>query len=163
MLSSTLIRSLPAPWITTAAFQPFGQVITPRLIHQPHPVLEAQLHLEQGIPRFYLMRLLSNGRRFSKITRHQYCTQCLGSLADKDWWIAVAPPAIAAQPDLEAISAFRIPGNCFIKLNLGTWHAGPYFEHEFVDFYNLELQDTNLNDHETFDLAAEFGCWFEIR
>jgi len=51
--------------------------------------------------------------------------------------------------------SLRIPGNYFIKLNQGTWHAGPYFDDEFVDFYNLELSDTNINDHHTYNLDKE--------
>lgn len=46
---------------------------------------------------------------------------------------------------------FQIPGNCFIKLDVGTWHPGPYFDDQFVDFYNLELSDTNINDYEIYN------------
>jgi hypothetical protein len=76
----------------------------------------------------------------------------------------VAPPSEMGLPQVEpeTINAFRIPGNCFIKLNRGTWHAGPYFEHAFVDFYNLELSDTNINDHFTCDLLDTYGLEFEI-
>ena len=35
-------------------------------------------------------------------------------------------------PGLSELAAFRIPGNCFIKLDMGTWHAGPYFDHEII-------------------------------
>ena len=59
------------------------------------------------------------------LTRHVQCTQCLGSLALKDWLIAVAPPTDNFSPVLEEITAFQIPGNCFIKLDVGTWHADP--------------------------------------
>ena len=47
---------------------------------------------------------------------------------------------------LSNIAGFQISGNCFVELNLGTWHADPYFEHEIADFYNLELSDTNTVD-----------------
>lgn len=44
----------------------------------------------------------------------------------------------------------RIPPGKFIKLHEGTWHAGPLFEGEnSVAFYNLELADTNVEDHNT--------------
>jgi hypothetical protein len=76
--------------------------------------------------------------------------------------MAVAPPSLSPVPDLAGLKAFRIPGDCFIKLAVGTWHAGPYFEHEQVAFYNLELSDTNLIDHETCDLQKTFGQNFEI-
>ena len=74
-----------------------------------------------------------------------YILLCKG----KEWLIAVASTKDVPQPKLEEITALRIPGNCFIKLNQGTWHADPYFDEEFVDFYNLELSDTNINDRYT--------------
>ncbi len=52
------------------------------------------------------------------INRHLLCTQCLGSLEVKDWFIAVAPPSEENNPDLSRLTAFRIPGNCFINLSL---------------------------------------------
>lgn len=36
------------------------------------------------------------------------------------WLIAVAPSTNASQPVLEQIAGFRIPGNCFTKLEVGT-------------------------------------------
>ncbi|MEY2833387.1 MAG: hypothetical protein RLZZ574_2646, partial [Cyanobacteriota bacterium] len=50
----------------------------------------------------------------------------------------------------------------FIKLEVGTWHAGPYFDHPAVDFYNLELSDTNIVDHFTYDFATKQNIKFEI-
>lgn len=158
------LRQLKAQAINEDNFYPFGQVIYACEDNLPYSDRDAQLHLQDGIPRFYIMRLIDNGRRFHRLTRHAKCTQCLGALDDKDWLIAVAPPSEGGVPqvDPETINAFRIPGNCFIKLNCGTWHAGPYFEHEFVDFYNLELSDTNINDHFTCDLTIAHGLAFEI-
>ncbi|WP_228375420.1 MULTISPECIES: ureidoglycolate lyase [unclassified Synechococcus] len=117
--------------------------------------------MNQGQPRFYLMRLPRRGLKFSQITRHTRCTQCLGSLHGKEWFIAVAPPADELQVD--EIQAFRVPGDRFIKLEMGTWHAGPYFDHEeFIDFYNLELADTNLTDRETINLLQTYNLEFQI-
>lgn len=73
------------------------------------------------------------------------------------------PPTSEAEPDPARIEAFWVPGNCFIKLSLGTWHAGPYFAADAVSFYSLELSDTNLVDHHTCDLASSFGLSFEIK
>ena len=61
------------------------------------------------------------------------------------------PEQMTTKPDVSTMRAFRIPGDCFIKLYVGTWHAGPYFDHDFVDFYNLELSDRNVTDHNTYD------------
>lgn len=59
-----------------------------------------------------------------------------------------------AQPDMETLQVFFIPGDKAIKLSEGTWHAGPLFEEpEHALFYNLELMDTNINDHQTVSLG----------
>ncbi|WNZ43567.1 ureidoglycolate lyase [Leptolyngbya boryana CZ1] len=153
---------LQANLITPESFRPFGQVIQASVDGKTFDREDAQLHLQNGIPRFYIMRLQHRGRTFHKITRHQQCTQCLGALEGREWLIAVAPPSEAAAPAIADLTAFRIPGNCFIKLDLGTWHAGPYFDSDIVDFYNLELSDTNLVDHDTCDLKSTYGTEFEI-
>lgn len=163
MTTSTTIQQLPAQWITPENFRRYGQVISASLDGKTYDTEDAQLNLTQGIPRFYIMRLLHKGRQFHKITRHVRCTQCLGSLEAKDWFIAVAPPNQTSDVPLrEEIAAFRIPGNCFIKLEVGTWHAGPYFDHEFVDFYNLELTDTNIVDHFSHSFLKSDQLQFEI-
>ena len=75
--------------------------------------------------------------------------------------IAVATGA-SNQPDLESLKAFQIPSNCFIKLNVGTWHAGPHFDASALEFYSLELSDTNIADHETCDLLKTYCLEYEI-
>lgn len=161
MRQPALVR-LPAQRITPENFCPYGQVIFASPDGKAYDEKDAQLCLKRGIPRFYIMRLLKRGRKFSCITRHQHCTQCLGSLEGKDWLIAVAPPSEAKMPAIESIVAFQIPGHCFIKLEVGTWHAGPYFEQEAIEFYNLELSDTNVIDHDTCNLGECYSVEFEI-
>ncbi|WP_008313352.1 ureidoglycolate lyase [Leptolyngbya sp. PCC 6406] len=161
MMLSTL-RSLPANPITTEGFAPFGQVIFPSGDGAVLGPEDAQLDLSQGIPRFYIMQLTRKGRRFHTITRHQRCTQCLGALAGATWLLAVAAPGEGEEPDPNAIRAFQIPGDCFVKLHRGTWHAGPYFDAPVVNFYNLELSDTNLTDHHTCNLRSRYHLEFEI-
>lgn len=163
MKASHTVQKLQAEWITPENFQRYGQVIFPSQDGKTFDTEDAQLNLQNGIPRFYIMRLQSKGKKFHKITRHEKCTQCLGSLAGKDWLMAVCPPENdLKEPVLEQLCAFRIPGNCFIKLEVGTWHAGPYFDHEVVDFYNLELSDTNVVDHFTHDFLKSHQLAFEI-
>jgi ureidoglycolate hydrolase len=161
-MSTRTVQPITAQFITSEAFAPFGQMITANPDGKAYDATDAQLHLENGIPRFYIMRLQKRGRRFRHITRHLQCTQCLGSLAGKEWLMAVAAPSEALQPNWQAIRAFRIPGDCLIKLDIGTWHAGPYFDHECIDFYNLELSDTNIADHDTCNLLVSYGKEFEI-
>ncbi len=161
---SHAIRQRVAQDITPSNFQPFGQAIFPVEDGIPYGDADAQLDLSQGTPRFYIMRLHRQGLRFQTITRHRRCTQCLGALAGQTWYMAVAPPSgDIDQPDLEQMQVFRVPGNCFIKLDVGTWHAGPYFEAETVDFYNLELSNTNIVDHQTCNLMTTYQLEFEIQ
>lgn len=156
MNTAKTIRKLQAKWVTPENFSPYGQVIFSSRDGKPFDAEDAQLILDRGTPRFYIMQLHCRGLKFHNITRHLQCTQCLGALEGKEWLIAVCPPNNNVnQPDMENIAAFRIPGNCFIKLEAGTWHAGPYFAHGFVDFYNLELSDTNLVDHFTYDFLKK--------
>ncbi|MBR8830007.1 MAG: hypothetical protein N5P05_003336 [Chroococcopsis gigantea SAG 12.99] len=156
------LKTLEAQWITAENFQPYGQLITASADGKAFDSTDAQLSFSQGIPRFYIMRLQAKGRRFHRITRHLQCSQCLGSLEGKDWLMAVAPPSEGSEPDLAQLRAFRIPGDCFIKLEPGTWHAGPYFEGDYIDFYNLELSDTNVVDHFTHDFLSRGSLEFEI-
>jgi ureidoglycolate hydrolase len=160
--SPTTLKSLQAEPITPEGFAPFGQVIFASEDGAAYGLEDAQLKLDEGIPRFYIMRLEDKGRKFHAITRHRRCTQCLGALEGAEWLMAVAPPGTSEEPDPAAIQAFKIPGNCFIKLHVGTWHAGPLFDAPQVDFYNLELSDTNIVDHQTCNLRSRFHVEFEI-
>lgn len=161
-MSKSLLQKINSEWITKEKFQPYGQLIAPTENEKSYDIDDAQLSIQNGIPRFYIMRLQKRGRKFHKITRHSLCTQCLGSLEGKDWFIAVAPPSPASKPNVDKMAAFHIPGNCFIKLEVGTWHAGPYFDHDVVDFYNLELSDTNIVDHFTYNFLTKDDLEFEI-
>ena len=158
----TTLQQLQAQLLTAEAFRPFGQVLQPQWDGKPYDAEDAQLKLDGGIPRFYIMQLERKGTKFDRITRHLACTQCLGALEGKEWLMAVAPPSEGSAPDPENIQAFKIPGNCFIKLEVGTWHAGPYFETDVINFYNLELSDTNVVDHDTCNLGQTYGLTFDI-
>lgn len=156
------LQQIPAVLITQSGFAPYGQLITPSAEGKPFDERDAILELSQGIPRFYIMRLFHRGRTFSRITRHELCTQCLGSLNGAEWFMVVCPPSDTDIPNIEQMKAFKIPGSCFIKLEMGTWHAGPHFDREIIDFYNLELSDTNIVDRTTYDFAVCQNIEFEI-
>ena len=161
------VRPIKVNLLTPESFAPFGQVIAPMedgVLFGPN---DAQLELSRGTPRFYIMRLPRKGLRFRQITRHRQVTQCLASVGGKPWFIAVAPPHKLddpnAQPVLEDIKAFKIPGNVAIKLHRGSWHAGPFFEDDEISFFNLELADTNEADHQNCYLDRTYGTAFEFR
>ena len=66
-------------------------------------------------------------------------------------------------PKESDLVAFRIPSNCFVKLHAGTWHAGPLFpEPDNMSFYNLELADTNVVDHNTHKYSKD-GIVYELQ
>jgi ureidoglycolate lyase len=152
---------LPSVPLTLAAFASFGQVIAPSDDGTLFGPSEAQLILNNGTPRLYIMRLQTRGLAFDKITRHVRVTQCLAAIGGGEWLLAVAPPLApddrAAMPDPASIQAFRISGPVGIKLHRGTWHAGPFFTAPTMDFLNLELSDTNETDHVDCHLGRDHG------
>lgn len=159
----TVQKLTPAP-ITTQAFAPYGQLIVPTEDGVPFGDDDAQLDLTRGTPRFYIMRLPHRGLDFDRITHHGQVTQCLASVGGMDWYIAVAPPSEepGEEPTPAEIKAFHVPGDTAIKLHLGTWHVGPFFTADEVSFFNLELADTNIVDHQNCDLVARYGTSMEL-
>jgi len=153
---------VPTP-VSAFAFGPFGTLITPMPDGAPDPAVDRALDLSGGRPRFYIMALEHRPLTITRITRHVQTTQVLASVGGGDWLLAVAPPSAGPTPDPAAVRAFRIPGTVAVLLSRGTWHAGPYFEPAQMSFFNLELEDTNVVDHETCDLAATFGLAFTLQ
>lgn len=113
------------------------------------------------------MNLRDRKLRFSTITHHASVTQCLGSVGGGEWYLGVAKPSIVdpinvenedenglvksscghyyKPPHPDEVRVFRVAGPKFLKLNAGTWHAGPLFKLTEMDFYNLELSNTNVS------------------
>ncbi|MGA7324488.1 MAG: ureidoglycolate lyase [Rhodomicrobium sp.] len=160
------IIGLKAQELTPEDFGPFGTVIAPEDDGAPFEGQVPALDLSGGTPRFYAMRLPPRGLLVKQITRHVRTTQALASVGGHSWFIAVAPPARLgdpnAEPRIEDIKAFRIPGDKGIILHKGTWHAGPHFEGGSQSFFNLELMDTNVVDHHTCKLTKRYGQALQI-
>lgn len=139
---------------TQESVRPFGELIVPDA--REHPALD----LARGTPRFYIMRLTARPLWFSAITRHRHVTQCLGAVGGQSWLMGLAPPRDPddpnAAPKREEIVALRISGPAILRLHRGAWHAGPHFHGQAMDFFNLELADTNDIDHHTVELGATF-------
>ena len=152
--------------IDTVAFSLFGEVIAPSADGAPFGPSDAQLVLNNGTPRLYIMRLKQRGLAFDRITRHVRVTQCLAAIGGGEWLRAVAPPLApddrAAMPDPAGVRASRISGPVGIKLHRGTWHAGPFFTAPEMDFLNLELADTNEADHVNCHLGRDHGVTFRF-
>ncbi|HET9717381.1 MAG TPA: ureidoglycolate lyase [Pseudolabrys sp.] len=167
-MAEPVITRIPARALDVGIFAAYGEVIYGRTAgsqfddnpYDPETSAEEpKLTLTNGTPRLWIMQLKKNGLVFAKLARHRRVTQCLGSLQGKEWFIAVAPPnhpAAGTPPELDRIAAFRIPGDCVIKLHVGTWHAGPHFLHDDCLFFNLENLDTNKRDFEAYNLPNEF-------
>lgn len=160
------IRDLPVAELSAAAFAPYGAVIPPMEDGTAFGPQDAVLQLGAGTPRFYAMRLPNRGLMITRITRHREVTQVLSSAGGLPWILAVAPPAAdespEAQPALEDIRAFHIPGDTAVMLLRGAWHAGPLFETPSASFFNLELSDTNITDHWHCDLAQRYGTTLRL-
>ncbi|PKA63175.1 hypothetical protein AXF42_Ash007971 [Apostasia shenzhenica] len=168
---------------TTESFAEFGQVVSASRDGEEFGPQDAQLELHRGIPRFYIMHLEDREAKFSKITHHASVTQCLGSATSEEWFLGVAKPSIVegthasdgdeqtyAQsqcghlylpPSPDDVQMFRVTGSKFLKLNRGTWHAGPLSKRKAMDFYNLELSDTN-NMLENIKCLGRMGSLQEV-
>ena len=131
------------------------------------------------------MRLEDRPLSFCNITHHASVTQCLGSVGALPWYIGVARPSILKNedeideskgvvrspvghfyipPSPEDIQVFRVEGPTFLKFEVGTWHSGPYFKEKTMDFYNLELSDTNVSFYymPLTIYAGPFFHWFAL-
>ena len=145
------VIELRAEMVSASSFARFGQLVMPAEDGAPYDAeRDAQLDLANGKPRFYIMRLRDRASDagtmcFDNITHHARVTQCLGGLGQHSWFMAVAEPG--SDPDEANMHVFEIPPGTFVKLHVGTWHAGPYFTQKEMDFYNLELVYTNVVDH----------------
>ncbi len=151
-MTAATLTALP---LKHCKFERFGTAILPVDDMTPHSDVDAKLKFEGADLRYYVMRLRHRTAVLAGMTRHQRATQCLGSADAQPWWLAVAAPAV--QPDeLSAASVQLIsvgPGEA-VQLHQGTWHAGPFFQAPTALFYNLELGDTNLTDHNFQALSA---------
>ncbi|XP_061374682.1 uncharacterized protein LOC133316870 [Gastrolobium bilobum] len=169
---------------TPSTFKEYGQVIEASPDGDEFGPHDAQLDLSHGIPRFYIMHLENRPLKFSNITHHASVTQCLGSIGGHVWYLGVAKSSIVdsnaikddtgkkivqspsghpyVPPAIEDVQVFKVAGSKFLKLNRGTWHAGPLFKAETMDFYNLELSNTNVIDHTRHNFKKANGVLFLI-
>uniref|UniRef100_A0A7N0ZZW8 Ureidoglycolate hydrolase n=1 Tax=Kalanchoe fedtschenkoi TaxID=63787 RepID=A0A7N0ZZW8_KALFE len=163
---------------TPETFEDYGQIIESSKDGEEFGPRDAQLDLSKGVPRFYIMRLTERKLKFSTITHHASVTQCLGAIGGGVWFLGVARPSIVevdasehgrvkhhvvkshcghfyVLPEVNDVQVFKVEGPKFLKLHRGTWHAGPLFLDETMDFYNLELSNTNV--------SVEIWIGFELR
>jgi len=139
MSSAKLVKQLTAQWITPESFQRYGQVIHASRDGKSYDSTDAQLVLTTVSP-LYIMRLHHRGRKF-----HDYSPRPVYPVFRFSWRQEVdcSCPDNRCASQIREITAFRV---ILYQIKPG-WHAGPYFDDEFVDFYNLELSDTNINHH----------------
>lgn len=135
--------------------------------------------------RFYIMRLKDRELKFRTITHHASVTQCLGAIGGGTWYLGVAKSTVVddvnegggimkqsvvkslcghfyVPPEVNEVRVFKIEGSKFLKLHRGTWHAGPLFLDEMMDFYNLELNNTNVSTSHNFTSIKQSLLFFWI-
>jgi ureidoglycolate hydrolase len=137
-------------------FEQFGTAILPVDDMTPHSISDAELIFNGSNLRYYVMRLRRRPAMLGSMTRHTHATQCLSSADAQPWWLAVASAKLASE-QLNHITVQLVnvqPGEA-VKLHQGTWHAGPFFLTPTALFFNLELSDTNLSDHNSHSLKSK--------
>lgn len=164
---ATNVRTYPAQIASASNVSAYGTLLEALDDGIAFGALDARLHLGQGTPRFYLMKLKKRSMAVTRITRHLAVTQALAALNGKRWYVLLAPPDEPdnplALPNIERLQAFCISGSQALVLHRSTWHAGPYFVEDEVDFVNLELSDTNIVDHHNARLDVQFGMVAHIQ
>ena len=129
-------------------FTRFGTAILPVDDMTPHSSCDAELKFNGDNLRYYVMRLHRRAAVLGSMTRHIQATQCLGSADAQPWWLAVATAKLQSeQLDHSTVQLVKVQPGEAVKLHQGTWHAGPFFLATTALFFNLELSDTNLADH----------------
>ena len=147
---------LTALRLSECNFEHFGTAILPVDDMTPHSISDAELIFNGANLRYYVMRLRRRPAMLGSMTRHTQATQCLSSADAQPWWLAVASANLASE-QLDHITVQLVivqPGEA-VKLHQGTWHAGPFFLTPTALFFNLELSDTNLTDHNSQPLKAK--------
>jgi ureidoglycolate hydrolase len=137
-------------------FEQFGTAILPVDDMTPHSISDAELIFNGSNLRYYVMRLRRRPAMLGSMTRHIHATQCLSSADAQPWWLAVASAKLASE-QLNHITVQLVnvqPGEA-VKLHQGTWHAGPFFLTPTALFFNLELSDTNISDHNSHPLKSK--------
>jgi len=146
---------LAAVGLSECDFDRFGTAILPVDDMTPHSDRDAQLQFAGDNLRFYVMRLRRRPAVVGSMTRHLNASQCLGSADAQPWWIAVADPAIVPEHlEISKVQLVKVMPGEGVKLHPGTWHDGPFFAADTALFFNLELSDTNLTDHDCQPLAT---------
>ena len=142
------METLTALSLDQCDFTRFGTAILPVDDMTPHSSCDAELKFNGDNLRYYVMRLHQRAAVLGSMTRHIQATQCLGSADAQPWWLAVATAKLQSeQLDHSTVQLVKVQPGEAVKLHQGTWHAGPFFLATTALFFNLELSDTNLVDH----------------
>ena len=142
------METLTALSLHQCNFEQFGTAILPVDDMTPHSDRDAELTFNGDHLRYYGMRLRRRLGILGSMTRHTHATQCLGSADAQAWWLAVAAAKLQSeQLDHSTVQLVKVQPGEAVKLHQGTWHAGPFFLAPTALFFNLELSDTNLTDH----------------
>ena len=149
------VHAVTAEPLTSAAWQPFGQVIGRD---------ECALELRDGA-EFHLDVLSYEWRalRCDHLNRHHTASQALIPLGGAPAVVVVAPSEVdfSEPAHLATIRAFTISGDVGINLAIGTWHWGPYPVGPVVHLANVQARDVT-NDNEIAYLERDLDVVIEV-
>ena len=146
--------------LSAESFSPYGEVLRPTADGSPPLPGEDRLDLSRGTPRFYLMQLADKPARFISITRHRQVTQCLAAVGGSRVAARRRPARRPRRPHAPAVAGLRWPGSwcpatspscCTGARGMPGRSSTP----PTMSFFNLELADTNVVDHQSHSLAGE--------
>jgi len=130
-------RTLPVEPLTTAAWAPFGVVLSPEgRARLPINTYGDKLDLyregfesDQPIEWFIVDGRVRPSRALF-LERHQLLTQTFIPVGGKPFVMLVAPPNCAEEtsglPKLELTRAFLVPGDVGVQIHRATWHENPF-------------------------------------
>jgi ureidoglycolate hydrolase len=149
-------RTVVAEPLTSAGWQPFGQVVG-----ADECVMElrgdAEFHLD-------VLTYAWKPLRCDHLNRHYTATQMLIPLGGAPAVVVVAPPAVdfSDPAHLDSIRAFTICGAQGINIALATWHWGPYPIGPEVSLANVQAKHVT-SDNEVAHLARDLGTVIDVR
>ena len=158
------METLTALSLHQCNFEQFGTAILPVDDMTPHSSCDAELKFNGDNLRYSVMRLRRRAAVLGSMTRHIHATQCLGSADAQPWWLAVAAAKLQSeQLDRSTVQLVKVQPGEAVKLHQGTWHAGPFFLAPIALFFNLELSDTNLIDHNSQPLKKKLELNLSVK
>ena len=142
--------------IDAKAFAPFGQLLPPAPPGAGRQELIEELQNDRASarPRLSIATVEPKALPLTalKMERHVHSSQAFAPLDCASYLVMVAPHGDGGMPDLEAIRAFRVPGDTGVNYKADTWHH-PLSPLESIGrFAILTFVDGSAGDEQFVDL-----------